>query len=321
MRSTLNTGLNANSSIYNAIQAIARHNLINPRTNTTYNGNAFTGFVAKIHDDESDELYGTVDVKEYNAWNGNPKDITAEGYHEGVRLNAIQDSKKGIVIIPKLYSEVIVIQDPESRVEYISMFSHADYIQLDSHETISIGVKEREQFDPNDEDSPDIEELELTGVSSQTVYTKDSIKTEVIDENDGKSVSQTITDDSIGFDVAGGRTVFQATKDKAELTRDDVSALLQKGEIYVKAGSEFVKVTPDGVFLGSDSNTSPAVLGKELGKILCNILDMLGQIKTATMMGPQPPLNLPQFIATKAQVNAWTNSVSNFLTKKVNVQR
>lgn len=321
MRDTLNTGLNSGKTIYDAIQAISRHTLINPRTNTTYNGNMTAGFVAKVHDDENDELYGTVDVKEYNARGGSPGDMTFEGYHEGVRLSAIQDSRKGLVIIPKLFSDVVIAQDPETLDEYVTMFSHADYIQIDSHKTITVGVREREEFDPDDEDAPDIEELELTGKESRTTYTKDSVRTEVVDGEGGNTASRTVTAESVGFDVGGGDTVFKATGERAELTRDDVSALLQKGEFYVKAGGEFVKVTPQAVYLGSDSDTSPAVLGTELGKILCNILDMIGQIKTATMMGPQPPVNLPQFIAAKAQVNAWTSSVSNFLTKKVNVQR
>lgn len=313
MRTPTTTGLNYNKTIYDAIQKISRHGVINPRTNTTYSGGNISGFVAKIHNDPSDELFGTIDVKEWNALTGDEKDITKEGYHEGVYLSAIQDSSNGSVIIPKLYSDVIISQDPQRRIEFVVMYSHVDVIRLDAYEEVVVGVTEREEF-KEDENSPDIDELQPTGIKAVTTYKKDAISSEVVDEKGAKVVRCIIDLDSLSYNIADGQVEHKATK-------DSVSTIVNKGEILLKVGGELIKLTSDGVFLGSDNNTSHAVLGEQLGKILCNILDMIGQIKTATQLGPQPPINVAQFISTKAQVNAWTSSVSNFLTQKVNVQR
>ena len=321
MRQTNNIGANANKTIYDAIQAIARQGLINPQTNAPYKGGGFvSGYVAKIHDDESDELYGTIDVKEWNALVGDENDITLEGYHEGVRLNAIQNSNKGVVLIPKMYSDVVIGQDPAG-AEYVTMYSHVDVIQLDSHDTITIGVQEREEYKEKDENAPDIDELPMTGVRTMTTYTKDKILTEVVDEKGKKNVTQTVDAENIDFDIAEGETTFHADKEKVEVVRDSSSTTLTKDESTTKVGNEQVTVKSDGVYLGATSGTSHAVLGEELGKILTNILSLIGQIKTTTQLGPQPPINVAQFISLQAQVNAWTSSVSNFLTKKVNVQK
>ena len=321
MRQINSVGSNANKTIYDAIQAIARQGLINPQTNAPYKGGGFvSGYVAKIHDDESDELYGTIDVKEWNALVGDESDITLEGYHEGVRLNAIQDSNKGIVLIPKMYSDVVIGQDPAG-AEYVTMYSHVDVIQLDSHDTITLGVQEREEYKEKDENAPDIEELPMTGVRTMTTYTKDKILTEVVDEKGKKHVTQTVDGENVDFDIAEGETTFHADQEKVELKRDSSSATVTKDEITTKVGGEKVVVKSDGVYLGSDSGTSHAVLGEQLGQILSNILGLIGQIQTTTQLGPQPPINVAAFISLKAQVSAWTSSVSNFLTQKVNVQK
>ena len=123
MSRTINdVGINANRRIYDAIQAIAGHGIINPRTGTTYRGNGVSGYVAKIHDDPSDEYYGTIDVKEWNTLTGSETDIELEGYHTAVRLSAIQESSKGFVIIPKLYSDVMIAEEPTTGTEYVTMY-------------------------------------------------------------------------------------------------------------------------------------------------------------------------------------------------------
>lgn len=322
MARTINdVGINAEKTIFDAIRSIASHGIINPRTGTTYSGSGTSGFVAKIHNDPSDELYGTIDVKEWNAMTGDESDLTVEGYHEGVRLSAIQDSNKGIVLIPKLYSDVMIASEPSSGVEYVTMYSHVDVINLDSQEEIVMGVKERKPFELNNENAPDIDDLELTGRRSQTTYSKDKIETEVVDENGNKKVLQKVDAESISFDIAGGQTTFSANKDQVDLKRDDASAQLKKGEIYVKVGSEFIKIATDGIYVGSDSGTSHAVLGEELADLLADICNSIAQIMTPTMMGPQPPANqVATFIANNAKIQAWKGALSGIISKKVNIQ-
>lgn len=321
MRTQNDIGLNANKAIYDAIQSIAKHTIINPRTNTFYRGSSVSGFVAKIHNDPNDELFGTIDVKEWNAVNGDENDLTKEGYHVGVRLNAIQDSNKGVVMIPKLYSDVMIGQEPASGIEYVLMYSHVDIIQLDAHETVSIGVTERKDFEPNNDSAPDIDDLEFTGLKAVTTFTKDSVNTEVVDETGSKKVTQTIDTDSVAFNIAAGETVFKATKQDVSLKRDNATVHIQQDEEEFKVGDELIKVKSDGVYLGADTNTSHAVLGEELAQIICDILDMIAQIKTTTQLGPQPPLNIAQFITQKTKIKAWANTVTQFLTPKVNVQK
>ena len=163
--------LSSNQAIRDAIRKIAWHGIIN-QDGVLKDTGKVTGYVAKIHTDG--ELAGTVDVQEYYSLSMEETEDKKIGYHEGVYLSALQDNSKGLLIIPKLYSEVTISIDPETKTEYVSMFSHVDVIQLDSHETITVGVTEREEFDESDENSPDIQDLEETGVFSKTTYLKDS---------------------------------------------------------------------------------------------------------------------------------------------------
>ena len=136
------TDHSSNEMIREAIRAIALKGIVN-RQGTVRGTSKVTGFVAKIHTDESDDLFGTIDVQEYADWSIEESEDAKIGYHEGVLLTAIQKDNQGYIIIPKLYSDVLVSKDPETNNEYVTMFSHVDLIQLDSHEKISIGVRIR----------------------------------------------------------------------------------------------------------------------------------------------------------------------------------
>lgn len=281
-----NIGIDSEKEIFDAIRAIACHNIIDRRTGATYSGGTVTGFVVKIHTDPSDELCGTVDVREWDVW-GLGKGDETEGYHEGVYLSAIQQSDKGIVMVPKLYSDVVVAQDPESGHEYISMFSHVDIIKLDSQKTAVIGVSEREPFDKDGDGTPDIDDVAETGRRARTSYSPEKAVTVVEDEKAGTSSAIESTPESV----------------------------------TVSVGGEKVLTTKEGVWLGTDSGTSHAVLGEELGDILSRMLNLISQIKTTTQLGPQPPMNLAQFVSLKTQIDSWTKSVSRFLSPKINIQK
>lgn len=312
-----------NDLIKKAIQRIALQGHVDPSSGAWHDSARITGYVAKIHDDESDELFGTVDVQEYNtrAFVQEENDVQF-GYHEGVYLSALQNNKEGYLIIPKLYSEVTIALDPESRKEYVVMFSHVDLIQLDSHDKISIGVREREEFD-NDEDGDDIDELELTGIATNVAFTKDSITTTVVADKDGKNtVTQVMDADGLKQTIGDDKSSQTMTQQEIILEHDKANVTLDDSQAKVEMGKSSVVVEDGTVYVGSKSGVDDAVLGQQLASILSDLVGYLGQMMTPTMMGPQPPANvLGSFIALKAKIQSFASSHSGFLTQKVQIQK
>lgn len=321
------TDHSSNEMIREAIRAIALKGVVNRQTGAVRGTSKVTGYVAKIHDDESDELFGTIDVQEYADWAVAESDEAKIGYHEGVLLTAIQKDNQGYIIIPKLYSDVLVSRDPETNNEYVTMFSHVDLIQLDSHERIMVGVREREEYKPDDENAPDIHELELTGIQTTTEYTKDVAKTVAItDENAEHVATQVIGNDpddglEIKHDVSGKSTATM-TEDEIVLEHDKAKATLDGSQAKMEMGKSSVVVNDGTVYVGSENGTDDAVLGQQLATILSDLVGYLGQMMTPTMMGPQPPANvLASFTALKAKIQSFASSHSGFLTKKVQIQK
>lgn len=153
------------------------------------------GYVCAIN--EEGELAGTVDVQEYNY---EPDEYVemGTGHHKGVRLSAIQDNKSGIFIVPMLYSDVIIIQNPIDGVEYVAMYSHARHIRMvsDSIEgeddgKVEIGVTEVEKFNETDDGlDKDYNELDPTKNQTITTYTAESIVDQVISPDDENGLKQ-----------------------------------------------------------------------------------------------------------------------------------
>lgn len=311
--------LSCNQTIREAIRKIAWKGMVSQSTGAINGTGKVTGYVAKIHTD--DELAGTIDVQEYVQLAVEETEETKQGYHEGVLLSAIQDNSKGLVIIPKLYSDVIVSQDPETGAEYVTMYSHVDVIQLDAHETITVGVKEREEFDESDEESADVDELEETGVFTKTTYTKDSVATEVHKSKDADASTETLTGEKYEVSVDDAQTTISADKEQIQLKRENAEMTMKTDSAVTKVGSSSVTVKDGTVYVGSESGTDNAVLGQELATILSDFLQFMGQMMTTTMMGPQPPINVASFISLKAKVDAYKASQSGFLTKKVMIQK
>jgi hypothetical protein len=311
--------LSCNQSIREAIQRIALHGVVDPSTGIVRDSAKVTGYVVKIHTDG--EFAGTIDVQEFVNLSIKGNDDVKIGYHEGVFLSAIQDNSKGMVVIPKMHSEVTIVTDPETKVEYVSMFSHVDIIQLDSHEKVTIGVTEREEYDTEDENSPDIEDLEETGVHARTTFTKNSAVTDIQGENKANKTIQTINDTKFQVVTGDNKSSQIINQEKIQLQHDKATATLDDNSVTMKYGASSVVAKDGVVYLGSESGVDDAVLGAELATILMDMLDYASQIKTTTQLGPQPPLNIAQFIALKAQINAFKNSHSGFLTKKVQVQK
>ena len=214
------SNLRANETIYDAIRQIAFHKLINPRTNTLKNTSRTSGFVVKFHDDPSDELFGTVDVQEYNLGSETNRQAVEDGLpvglHEGVYLSALQHNEKGLVTIPYLYSDVVIATDPETLREYVIQYSHADTVQVDAHNKVVIGVTETEEYQDT-EDSPDVDELEPTGVHAHTTYTPISMLSVV-----GKS------------DKPEEQSSLELTAEKIEVSRDKGKMVMDAEQIHTQ---------------------------------------------------------------------------------------
>lgn len=292
-------GVGYDKKIAEAIRKIALRNIIDPKTGATYSDREWRGYVVAVHgdDDPIDYLRGTIDVKEYSTNEQEGEELV----HGGVHISAIQNNTNGLVIVPKIGSDVIVTSNPTEQIEYVVMFSHADFVRIDSHEEVVIGVHEREPFDMDDKNSPDVHELELTGNHAITTYTKDSITTEIA----GKSTTTQTIDD-----------------EKFKVEHEDSSVTVDKDKVELESGNSKVKVKDGTVFLGSDTGVSMAVLGEELADLLINFLEMLAQAQTNTTMGPQPLFNqIPNFLKMMQEIQGYKASCTGFLTNKVKVQR
>ena len=312
--------LSSNEMIRQAIREIALRGLVSPRTNAVNGAGRIAGYVVKIN--TAGDLAGTIDVQEYVQGVNNKKGVKV-GYHEGVYLSAIQDNSKGVVMIPKLYSDVVIAEDVESGREYVTMYSHVDIIQLDSHDTISVGVREREPFDDKDENAPDVDELAETGQFSNTTFKKGSVQTVVQSKKDKETsvVRQTIDSTQISQVVGDNKSSSVINGTEIGLKHGKAEAALTDNAASMTMGSSSVKVNDGTVYVGSDKNTDDAVLGIELASILSEILGCLGKLMTPTQMGPQPPTNVASFISLKAKIESFKSSHSGFLTKKVQIQK
>lgn len=327
--------LSANETIYDAIRQIAFHKLVNPRTNVLKNTSRTSGYVVKVHTDADDELCGTVDVQEYI----NPVDrqeVTGGlpvGLHEGVFLSAIQNNENGILIIPYLYSDVVIATDPETLREYVIQYSHADTVQIDAHNKITIGATETKDFEES-EDTPDVDELEKTGVHAHTTYTPVSALTEVAkSDKDEERSSLEITSDKIEgkhnksqilLDEEQAQIVHDKAKhtlneDQASLEYDKAQLLMDANQLLAKYNAKEIVIKSDGVYVGSGSASEPAVLGNQLASLLVEWLGALSQMMTPTMMGPQPPVNVAQFVSLQAKVNSYKAAISGILSKTVKI--
>lgn len=309
-------------ALFDMIQQIARHGMVDAKTGAVHGTERIVGYVAKIHGEDDGDLAGTIDVQEFVEY-FHQEDIDAKvGYHEGVYLSAIQNNT-GLLIKPKLYSEVVIVMDPATNREYVSLFSHVDVIQLDSHDNVTIGVKEREEFDPEDENGDDVDELKPTGVSTKTEYTKDSVTTTVVaDEAGKKSASQTINGEGIVLEVGGNKSTLTMTSDDVALEHGDAKLSLDDSQAKMEKGGSSVTIKDGVTYVGSASEIDDAVLGQQLASILSELVGYLGQMMTPTSMGPQPPANvLGSFISLKAKIQSFASTHSGFLTKKVQIQK
>lgn len=320
MATKSNEAQTGSKALFDMIQQIARHGMMDAKTGAVHGTERTVGYVAKIHDDG--ELAGTIDVQEFIDYM-HQDDIDAKvGYHEGVFLTAMQNNT-GLLIKPKLYSEVVIVMDPATNREYVSLFSHVDVIQLDSHDTVTVGVQEREEFEPDDEEGDDVDELKPTGIFTKTEYTKDSIISTVTADKDGNNtVYQEMNGEGLKQVIGDDKSSQTMTQDEIVLKHDKANVTLDDSQAKLEMNKSSVTVEDDTVYVGSKSGTDDAVLGQQLASILSTLVGCIAQMMIPTMMGPQPPANmLGNFISLKAQIQSFASSHSGFLTQKVQIQK
>lgn len=203
------------------------------------------GYVCAIHEDG--ELAGTIDVQEFNY---QPDEFTpaGSGHHEGVCLSAIQENIAGFLIVPMLFSEVVIAQNPTDGMEYVLMYSHAKRIQLLSHSLegeedgeIEIGVTETEKFTETDDGlDKDYYELEPTKNKTSTKYTATSITDQITSPDDEEGLKQektfehkiiTVGDTIITID---GENVSIETSGKISLKVGGTDIVGEDGKVSIK---------------------------------------------------------------------------------------
>lgn len=147
------------------------------------------GYVCAIHEDG--ELAGTIDVQEFNYEPGE-YEVDGVGHHKGVFLSAIQDNPDGFLIVPMLFSEVVIALNPTDNREYVLMYSHAQKIKLNTRSIegenngqVELGVIEVENFEETDEGlTKDYDELEPTKNKTSTIYTAKTITDQITSPDD-----------------------------------------------------------------------------------------------------------------------------------------
>lgn len=153
------------------------------------------GYVCAIHEDG--ELAGTIDVQEFN-YDPGEYDYKGAGHHKGVWLSAIQENKAGYLIVPMLYSEVVIERNPSDGREYVKMYSHAKRIQMltssldgENDGEVQIGVTEVKKFVETDEGlESDYDELEETKNKTSTIYTATSVIDQITSPDDEEGFKQ-----------------------------------------------------------------------------------------------------------------------------------
>jgi hypothetical protein len=248
------------------------------------------GYVAKIHDDPSDEEFadygGTIDVGEFAEETASVEPVI----HKGVLLSGVKDNS-GFLIVPTLFSDVTIVSDAATRYMYVVNYSHADVIQINAHREVSIGVIETEELDAESNDSPDYDELEKTGNETLTKYTATGIETKV-KNRDRKEASLLMEPEKINSRV-----------DKSEINQT-------ADKIEHKVNFTAVTVQDKKITLGEAAATEPLVLGNQLAQLMMDFLTECTKIMTPTLMGTMPAVNAPNFAPLMSKIQKFLSQTA-----------
>lgn len=250
------------------------------------------GYVAKIHDNPNDSEYeeygGTIDVGEFPDETSSSEPII----HKGVMLCGVKNNTNGFLVIPTLYSDVTIVSDAATNYMYVMNYSHADIIQIDPHYSVSIGSSETDPFDPEDNDSPDYDELQKTGRHSKVTYTPTEIVTIVEDQRKNEMASQKWTSQST--DIKIGDSSYTQTNDLIEYKVGSVSVLVRNNKIYI----------------GGEDAVEPLVLGNQLATLMLDFLTECSKITTTTLLGTMPAMNFANFTALQSKIEQFKSKTS-----------
>lgn len=292
MEATNKSNDNSQRMILEAIKKIAlgrsleRINMSPSGTSGVGTARMIHGYVSKINDDPEDEEYfGTIDVGEFPDETASSEPII----HRGVLLSGLKDNSGGFLIIPTLYSDVTIVSDAATKYTYVINFSHADFIQLNSHDETIVGATETEELDLEDNDSPDYDQLEKTGNATSSRYTPIEIKT-IAQTKDGKQAEINVVSTNIQHKV--GSSESNISEDKIDNKVGDTSVIVSNGKVTI----------------GEENATEPLVLGNELAQLMLEFLTECSKITTPTLLGTMPALNIPNFTSL-------TSKIQNFLSK------
>ncbi len=293
----IKTDLNSQRLIKEAIKKIALGRSIE-RINMSPGGmggvgtaRMIHGYVAKIHDDPQDEEFddygGTIDVGEFPDETASSEPII----HKGVLLSGMKDNSGGFLIVPALFSDVTIVSDAATSHMYVLNFSHAEVIQVDAHYEVFVGVTQREELNPDDNDSPDYDQLEKTGNESFTKYLAELIET-VSRSKDGKEVTITITPQSILQRV-----------DKSEISQTP-------NQIKYLTGNTSIVIADKKITIGAEDATEPLVLGNKLAQLMLDFLTECSKIMTPTLMGTMPAINAASFASLTAKIQKFLSKTA-----------
>lgn len=297
METTTKTNKNSQKTISEAIKKIALGRSLE-RINMTPSGmggvgtaRMIHGYVSKIHDNPNDSEYedyaGTIDVGEFPDETASSEPVI----HKGVLLSGIKNNANGFLIVPTLYSDVTIILDSGTKHAYVINYSHADFLQFDSRKEAVLGASETEELDPEDNDSPDYDELEKTGNESKSTYTPFGMSTVVRDKD-------------------GNQTVFEMSPTKILQSIKDAEFYLEDGKIISNVGGTSISVQNGRITIGSENANQPLVLGQELARLMLDFLTECSKITTPTLMGTMPALNIPNFTALTTRIESFLSKTS-----------
>lgn len=233
------------------------------------------GYVCAIHEDG--ELAGTIDVQEFNYEPGEYSTKGA-GHHAGVLLSAIQNNADGIYVVPMMYSEVVIVQNPADLQEYVILYSQARHIHLHAQSLqgkndgkIEVGVTEVEDFNETDDGlEKDYNELEPTKNKSLTTYTSTSITDQVSSKDDEDGFKQEITAEHKTLSVGDtkitidGQNIKIETSNKMSLTIGSTKIAYEDGKVNIESDNCTVKgskVTITGGTLEVKGSADPTTPG------------------------------------------------------------
>lgn len=237
--------------VFRSISQIARNGMIG-MDGAVRGTKKIYGYVCAIH--EEGELAGTIDVQEFN-YEPDEYPIMGTGHHKGVLLSAIQDNQNGVLIVPMLYSEVTIVQNPTDGCEYVIMYSHAQTIKHIAHSIegedkgeIEIGVFETEKpVETDDGLDKDYDQLEPTKNKANTIYKSTSIIDQIISPDDEEGFKQektvehkiiTVGDTKITID---GENVTIETSGQVSFTVGGTKITEKDGSVKIETDSCEIK--------------------------------------------------------------------------------